>query len=103
MKFNSAVSRLMLPVAPAKPIVVEAVRGAITKVLVPEILAPTLIASVVTESALTPIAMEPLTPVTTEPAVMAVIPRGFTPPTAPLKVVVAEPESIDTVGVVASA
>jgi hypothetical protein len=45
--------------------------------------------------------MLPLAPVITDPAVMEVVPSSLTAPTAPLKVVVAEPELISTVGVVA--
>ena len=94
--------RFKSPVAPAKPMVVDAVLGAIVSVFVPEILAPTLIASVVIESALAPIEMVPAAPLTNEPAVTEVVPSTFTPPTAPLMVVVAEPELIVRVGVVAN-
>ena len=71
------------------------------KVLVPETLAPKEIALVVMDKALPSILIEPPLPVTTEPAVTVVAPKTLSAPTAPLKVVVAEPESIDTVGVVA--
>lgn len=83
--------RFKVPSAPAKPIVVDAERGAIVKVLVPEILAPRLIASVVIDSALPSMRILPLAPVTTEPAVMAVVLKIFVPPTAPLIVTVPEP------------
>ncbi|BEI37597.1 hypothetical protein PHIN7_13210 [Polynucleobacter sp. HIN7] len=82
-----------MPVAPAKPIVVVAVRGAIVKVLVPDIFAPILIASVVIDRALPSIRMLPLAPVTTEPAVIAVVLKIFVPPTAPFMLTVPEPAS----------
>jgi hypothetical protein len=64
------------------------------------------IASVVIDKVLASILIVPPLPVTTEPAVTEVAPNTLpTPPTAspiaPLKVVVAEPELISTVGVVA--
>ena len=72
MKSSSAELRLNEPVAPAKPIVVDVVLGAITNVLVPEISAPTEIKSVVMLKAFAPIA---IAPVTTLPAVMVVAPN----------------------------
>ncbi|CAM3792589.1 hypothetical protein POBR111598_09915 [Polynucleobacter brandtiae] len=103
IKSSSDVSRFKVPAAPAKPMVAEVVFGAIVRVLEPETLAPKLIESVVIANALAPIVIVPPAPVTTEPAVMAVAPRTFTAPTAPFRVVLAEPELIVSVGVVAVA
>jgi hypothetical protein len=47
IKFSSVVSRFKVPEAPARPIVVDAVLGAMVKVLVPLIAPPMLMASVV--------------------------------------------------------
>ena len=99
IKSSSVVSRFKVPEAPARPIVVDAVLGAMIKVLVPEMLVPMEIASVVIDQVLAPIAIVPPLPVTREPAVTEVAPNTLPPPTAPLKVVVAEPELIATVGV----
>ena len=91
-KSNSASVKCKSPAAVVpKPMVVEAVFGAIVSVDEPEIAAPSVIASVLMVSALEPMAIVPEAPVVKAADVMVVAPNGFVPPTAPFMVTVPPP------------
>ena len=98
IRFSSVLDRDNVPVAPAKPTVVVAVRGWIVNVPVPATVAASDTLSVVSVNAFAPIANAPpelvTAPgalVTTSAAVTEVVPRTYTLPTAALKVTVPRP------------